>query len=269
MAGAVHDEVGAEAADDLADAGDARPRASLYSSMSTVASAPNLRASSSRGASGAPTQMTRPAPISCAAAMARMPIGPVPWMTTVSPHLNRPYAARGQSRGCSRGDRLRQRAEAQRHVVRQLVDLGARQHPRDRHRRIRPSRPRDAAACRSRDSGRSRPASGSGSSSPDSACSSSSSPQGMKGGIMIFEPTVIGMSIQSVFSSGPISTDDAGHLVAEGEGPGQRLRPMALQDVQVGAADAAGADLDQGGLPADIFGQGTSRISGRRPVRRR
>ena len=40
--------------------------------------------------SGAPTQMTRPAPISCAAATARMPIGPEPWMTTVSPQLKPP-----------------------------------------------------------------------------------------------------------------------------------------------------------------------------------
>ena len=58
--------------------------------MSTVASAPNLRASASRGSSGAPTQITRPAPISCAAATARMPIGPEPWITTVSPHLKPP-----------------------------------------------------------------------------------------------------------------------------------------------------------------------------------
>ena len=58
--------------------------------MSTVASAPNLRANSSRGTSGAPTQITRPAPISCAAATARIPIGPEPWITTVSPQVNPP-----------------------------------------------------------------------------------------------------------------------------------------------------------------------------------
>ena len=58
--------------------------------MFTVASAPNLRASLSRGSSGAPTQMTRPAPISCAAATARMPIGPEPWITTELLHLKRP-----------------------------------------------------------------------------------------------------------------------------------------------------------------------------------
>jgi len=60
--------------------------------MFTVASAPNLRASSSRGASGAPTQITRAAPIS-RAAMARMPIGPEPWITTVSPQVNPPARA--------------------------------------------------------------------------------------------------------------------------------------------------------------------------------
>ena len=38
----------------------------------------NLRASLKRGSSGAPTQITRPAPISCAAATARIPIGPEP-----------------------------------------------------------------------------------------------------------------------------------------------------------------------------------------------
>ena len=58
--------------------------------MSTVASAPNLRASLSRGASGAPTQITLPAPISCAAATAKIPIGPEPWITTVSPQENPP-----------------------------------------------------------------------------------------------------------------------------------------------------------------------------------
>src|SRR6516162_4945707 len=42
----------------------------------TVDCAPNFRASCSLGVSGAPTQITRPAPISCAAAIARMPIGP-------------------------------------------------------------------------------------------------------------------------------------------------------------------------------------------------
>src|SRR5215472_13884442 len=46
--------------------------------------------------------------------------------------------------------------------------------------------------------------------------------------------------------------DDAAQFVTERERPGQRLRPMALEDMQVGAADAAGADLDQGSLFADL-----------------
>ena len=42
--------------------------------------------------------------------------------------------------------------------------------------------------------------------------------------------------------------DDARDLVAEREGPGQGRRPVALEDVQIGAADAAGADLEEGGI---------------------
>src|SRR5580704_1198156 len=38
---------------------------------------------------------------------------------------------------------------------------------------------------------------------------------------------------------------DAADLVTEREWPRQWLRPMALQDVLIGPADAAGADLDQ------------------------
>ena len=96
--------------------------------MSTVASAPNLRASCSRGFSGAPTAITLPAPISWAAATARIPIGPEPWMTTVSPQV-KPPARVGAIEGADAGGQgLRQCAEPQRHVVRQFVDFRARQH---------------------------------------------------------------------------------------------------------------------------------------------
>ena len=61
-----------------------------WSSRQTVASAPNARQSASRGCSGAPTAITRPAPISCAAAIASTPIGPLPCTTTVSPTLKPP-----------------------------------------------------------------------------------------------------------------------------------------------------------------------------------
>src|SRR5262249_55733747 len=46
--------------------------------------------------------------------------------------------------------------------------------------------------------------------------------------------------------------DDAAEFVAERERPGQRLRPVAFEDMQVGSANAAGADLDQRGLLADL-----------------
>src|SRR4051812_48544292 len=114
------------------------------SSMLTVASAPNLRASFSRGASGAPTQITRPAPISCAAATARIPIRPQPnprrgrgWETAERPRpldrdrvapLEAPRLDRAVERADARCERLGERAEPQVHVVGQLVNLGARQH---------------------------------------------------------------------------------------------------------------------------------------------
>jgi hypothetical protein len=41
-------------------------------------------------------------------------------------------------------------------------------------------------------------------------------------------------------------------LMAERERPGQWLWPMAFEDMQVGAADAAGADLDQRCFLADF-----------------
>jgi hypothetical protein len=50
----------------------------------------------------------------------------------------------------------------------------------------------------------------------------------------------------------PAFDDDAAELMAERERPWQRLRPVPFQDVQIGAADAAGADLDQCGLLADL-----------------
>jgi hypothetical protein len=98
------------------------------SSMFTVASAPNFRASLRRGSSGAPTQITRPRPISCAAATARMPIGPEPWITTGVAPLEAAGAGRAVEGADAGGQRLGERAEAQGHVVVELVDLGAGQH---------------------------------------------------------------------------------------------------------------------------------------------
>jgi hypothetical protein len=62
----------------------------VNSSRFTVASAPNFRQSASRGCSGAPTTVTRPAPISLAAAVASTPIGPEPWITTAAPQGKAP-----------------------------------------------------------------------------------------------------------------------------------------------------------------------------------
>src|ERR1700744_6119857 len=42
--------------------------------------------------------------------------------------------------------------------------------------------------------------------------------------------------------------DDAAEFVAERERPWQQLRPMAFEDMQIGAAHTAGADLDQRSL---------------------
>ncbi|MGY4461704.1 hypothetical protein ACVWYI_005664 [Bradyrhizobium sp. LB13.1] len=47
--------------------------------------------------------------------------------------------------------------------------------------------------------------------------------------------------------------DHAADFMTERERPRQRLRPMSLQNVQVRAADAARADLDQRGLFADLW----------------
>src|SRR4029453_9169396 len=46
--------------------------------------------------------------------------------------------------------------------------------------------------------------------------------------------------------------DDAPELVAEGERPRQRLRPVTFEDVKVGAAHPAGADLNQRGVRGDL-----------------
>src|SRR5262245_28609877 len=46
--------------------------------------------------------------------------------------------------------------------------------------------------------------------------------------------------------------DDAAELMAQRERPRQGFRPMAFEDVQIRAAYAAGADLDQRGLLADL-----------------
>src|SRR4051812_37030668 len=105
-----------------------RSSGSRTSSMSTVASAPNLRASLRRGSSGAPAQITRPAPISCAAATAE----DADRARALDYDGVAPLEAAGAHRAVegadARRERLGKRAEAQGHVIRQLVDLRAGQH---------------------------------------------------------------------------------------------------------------------------------------------
>src|SRR6516162_9480679 len=92
MTGTVHHQVGPEAADNLA-----HPRDALLGCFVLLAIDCRLRTKLSRELQ--PRRFRRadadhPASaISCAAAIARMPIGPEPWMTTVSPHLKPPARA--------------------------------------------------------------------------------------------------------------------------------------------------------------------------------
>src|SRR5262245_44485362 len=228
-----------------------RSSASLISSMFTVASAPNLRASSSRGFSGAPTQITRPAPISRAAAMARMPIGPEPWITTVSPPSESAGADCAVERADARGQRLRQRAEPQRHVVGKLVDFRPGQHVEvdiDVFREASPQMRRLVEA---------------------EIAPVINRGQALVGLLRIMD-AVIALPARhqrrdhhlradaerlahEIFGERTaLFDDDAAELVPEGERPRQRLRPVAFEDVKVGAAHPAGADLNQRGVRGDL-----------------
>ena len=128
MARAVHHEIRAEAADDVAHRRDARFGGVCTSSMFTVASAPNLRASLQ-------ARLFRRADANHAArahllrgghrqnadrARALDDDGVAP--------LEAARLDRAVERADARGERLAQRAEAQAHVVGKLVDLRAGQH---------------------------------------------------------------------------------------------------------------------------------------------
>jgi hypothetical protein len=54
--------------------------------------------------------------------------------------------------------------------------------------------------------------------------------------------------MKSSFELGADLDQHAAELVAERERPRQRLGPMTFEDMQVGAAHAAGADFDQRGV---------------------
>ena len=221
-----------------------RSAGDFTASMSTVASAPNLRASASRGSSGAPTQITRPAPISCAAATARMPIGPEPWIDDRVAPSEAAGAGRPVEGADAGGERLGERAEPKRHVVRQLVDLGAGQHVEIDIDVLRPAAPQvrrlvEAEIAPVVDRG-----------------------QALVGVLWVVDAIVAAparhqrrdhdlradgdrLAHEILDERVALLDDDAADLVAERERPGQRLRPVTFQDVLIGAADAAGADLDQ------------------------
>ena len=142
------------------------------------------------------------------------------------------------------GQRLRQGAEPQRHVVGQLVDLGARQHVEIDIDIFGPAAPQmrrlveaEIAAVIDRR-------------------------QALVGALRIMDAVIAlaarhqrrdhhlrshlsGLLMKSSVNSRADLDQHAADFMAERERPGQRLRPMTLQDMQIGAADAAGADLDQ------------------------
>jgi hypothetical protein len=74
----------------------AATRSSLPSSTETVALAPKRRAASSRS-SGPPTVTIVPAPAMRAAAVAKMPSAPAPWITTVDPERMPPARSTARS----------------------------------------------------------------------------------------------------------------------------------------------------------------------------
>ena len=86
----------------------------------------------------------------------------------------------------------------------------------------------------------------------------------MKGGIIIFEPTSMGLSIQSVFKSGPFSTMMPAiswpRVKGQGSGFGQWPFRMCRSVPQTPQAPILmRADF------ADIFGQATCRMTGSAP----
>ncbi len=142
------------------------------------------------------------------------------------------------------GQRLRQRAEPERHVIGQLVDLGAGQHLEIDIDILRPAAPEMGRLVEAEIA------------SVIDGC------QALVGGLRVMQAPVTGAAghqrrdhdaradLERLAHEvgGEVRAfldDDAADLVTEREGPGEGLRPVAFQDVLVGAADAAGADLDQ------------------------
>src|SRR5436305_9506582 len=74
----------------------------------------------------------------------------------------------------------------------------------------------------------------------------------MSGGIITFDPTESGLLMKSSLSSLPNFHDDAAEFVPQRERPWQLFGPVAFEDMQIGAADAAGADLNERGVLGDL-----------------
>ena len=246
MARAVHHEIGAEAADDLADRRDARLwrrellniHGGFGAELATQREARLLRRADHDHAARAHLLRGRD-----------------------REHADRPRALdhhrvadpeaadalRAGQRADAGGQRLRERAEPQRHVVGQPVDLGPGQlaqvdidHLGEPAPQMR--RPLEAEIAPVVDRR-----------------------QALVRGLGIVGAPVAGaarhqrrqhhLGADGERLAGPVVgqlradlDDHPGELVAERERPGQGLGPVALQDVQIGAAHAAGADLDQRGL---------------------
>src|SRR4051794_22003641 len=245
-----------------------RSSGDLTSSMFTVASAPNLRASFSRGSSGAPTGTALAAafhprlprrPDACAAPRAHRLRGrdrensdrPGALAHRRVTPLEAPGFDRAIERADAGGERLGERAEAQAHVVGELVDFRPRQHVEIDINILGPAAPEMRRLLEAE------------------VAPVVDRRQAFIGVLRIMNAVVAGAAWHQrrdhylradpkrlpheIFGELRAGFDDhATELMAKCERPRQRLRPVAFQDVLVGAAHATRADLDQRGLPRHI-----------------
>ncbi len=151
----------------------------------------------------------------------------------------------------ARGQRLGQGAEPQRHVVGQFVDLRARQHVEIDIDIFRPAAPQMRRLV-------------------EAEIAAVVDRREALVGVLRIVDAVIAMPARHqrrdhhlrshlerpaheiLFELAADLDEDAAELVSERERPRQRLRPVTLEDMQVGAANAAGADLDERRLLADV-----------------
>ena len=220
----------------------------VTASMSTVASAPNLRASLRRGA------LRRADADDAARAhlLRRRDRQNADRPGALDDDRVAPSEAAGAGRAVegadAGGQRLGQRAEPQRHVVGQLVDLGAGQHVEVDIDVLGPAAPQVRRLVEAE------------------IAPVVDRRQALVGVLGVVDAIVAAparhqrrdhdlradgdrLAHEILDERRALLDDDAADLVAERERPGQRLRPMPFQDVLIGAADAAGADLDQRRIP--------------------